>query len=364
MLTRAPGYLTDIFNTDVLITADQTTQTEAAFGQAKWPITERLSLDTGLRFTHESRSYVGGTTDTNPTGGSLLCYVTGNCPLPIPTPNPPGNYVLSFIGQTITNNNWSWNAALNYKPDRDTLIYAKISRGEKSGGFFNGITTNSFALAPYKPEELTDYEIGWNTQMFDRRLRLETSLFYYDYQDLQAQTFTNVGAVSLIKLGNIPHATVYGADLDATWRPVDGLTLRAGVGLLHTRLGAFATTVPIPAGNKLPDAPDVTFTGLARYEHPMFGDGYIGAIQVAPHYSGAVFKEALNTPYLAANAYWTVDARASLATADKGWEAAIWARNLTDTRYVAQATDDGLGFGYRIFNTPRTYGVSITHQFR
>ena len=37
--TNTPGFLTDLFNTDVLITADQKTQTGAIFGQADWPIT-------------------------------------------------------------------------------------------------------------------------------------------------------------------------------------------------------------------------------------------------------------------------------------------------------------------------------------
>jgi iron complex outermembrane receptor protein len=360
VVTRTPGYLTDLFNTDVLIKANQDTETAALFGQAKWPITDALSLDTGLRFTDEQRHYVGGTTDTNPNGASFLCYVAGDCG---PPPNP-GTYALSFEDATIHDDNWSWRAALDWKPTRDSLIYASISRGTKSGGFFNGITTTSAALAPYKPEQLTDYEVGANAQLFDRTLQIESSLFYYDYDDLQAQTFTNVGAVSLIKLGNIPHATIYGADLAATWTPIEGLTLRGGLGLLHSELGAFkvGTATTVRAGNKLPDAPDVSFNGLIRYEHPLF-DGLVAAAQLAPQYSSAVFKEALNTPYLSADAYWLFDARVSVSTADHAWEVAVWGKNITNTRYVTQATDDGLGMGYRVFNAPVTYGVSLSHQF-
>ena len=84
---------------------------------------------------------------------------------------------------------------------------------------------------------------------------------------------------------------------------------------------------------------------------------------MAPRYSGSVFKEALNTPYLSARSYWTYDARVAVA-ADSGWEVALWGRNLSNTRYVAQATDDGIGMGYRIFNAPRTYGVSVSARFR
>ena len=52
------------------------------------------------------------------------------------------------------------------------------------------------------------------------------------------------------------------------------------------------------------------------------------------------------------------DARAALS-GGHGWEIALWGKNLGDERYVAQATDDGLGMGYRVFNAPRTYGEPL-----
>jgi len=359
--TNTPGYLTDIFNTHVLITADQHTESKALFGQAEWTVIPRVRLVGGLRYTDEDRSYVGGTTDLNPFGFSFLCAAVQACAF-----GAPGTHVLSFQDASIHDSNWSWRAGVDYKPNDDSLIYGFVARGTKSGGFFNGVTTNSFALAPYRPEELTDYEIGAKTQVFDRRLQLEGSLFWYDYNDLQTQTFTNVGAVSLIKLGNVGKATVKGFDAQATWLPLRGLSLGAGLTLLDTELGEFQTAGPagpivVPKGNKLPNAPDVNFIGQARYEWEVAA-GWTASIQGNAHYSSKVFKEALNTPYLSADSYWIFDARAALASRD-GWEIAIWGKNLGDEQYVTQATDDGLGMGYRIFNAPRTYGVTITKRF-
>jgi iron complex outermembrane receptor protein len=198
---------------------------------------------------------------------------------------------------------------------------------------------------------------------------LDTSIFYYDYHDYQAQTFTSVGAVSLIKLANIHEATLYGADLALDWLPVEGLTLHGGLGLLHTRLGAFAYTAACPAcsniqpaGNKMPDAPDVSFTGLVRYEHPI-SEGLIGAIQFSAHYEDFNYKESLNIPYLSSPAAWVMDAQVSLATRDRGWEATVWIKNLANHLYPIQVTDDGDSIGYRMFNNPRTYGFTLTHHF-
>lgn len=359
--TLSPGYLPSLFNTTVLITADQKTTSGAVFGQADWTLTPKLKLVTGLRYTDEDRSYVGGTTDLNPFGLSFLCFAVGACAF-----GAPGTHVLSFEDAKIHDRNWSWRGGLDYKPSDDTLVYGTIARGTKSGGFFNGVSTNSFALAPYRPEQLTDYEAGVKTRLFDRTVQLEASVFWYDYQDLQTQTFTNVGAVSLIKLGNVGHATVKGLDADATWLPVKGLSLTAALGLLDTQLGSFTSAgaagpIVVPKGNKLPNAPDTSFNGQIRYEWPLAGD-WTASVQGGGHYSSKVFKEALNTPYLSAGAYWLLDARAAVASAN-GWELAAWGKNLGNEHYVTQATDDGLGMGYRVFNAPRTYGVTLTKRF-
>jgi iron complex outermembrane receptor protein len=361
VLTYSPGFLHDLFNTNVLITANQETKSKALFGQVDWALTPRLKLVTGLRYTDEDRSYVGGTTDLNSFGLSFLCFAVGACTLGSPGPHP-----LAVQNAKISDQNWSWRAGLNFKPSDDSLIYATIARGTKSGGFFNGVATTSFALAPYKPEELTDYEVGVKAQLFDRSVQVEASAFWYEYTDLQTQTFTSVGAVSLIKLGNVDKATVKGLDVQATWLPMRGLTLTGGLGLLDTELGSFQTAGPagpiaVAKGNKLPNAPDATVNAQARYEWAVSGD-WTAAVQGAAHYSSKVFKEALNTPVLSADSYWLFDARASIAS-PAGWEFAVWGKNLSNEHYVTQATDNGIGMGYRVFNAPRTYGISVTKRF-
>jgi len=344
-----PGYLQDFLGLDVLITADQVTHYGAAFGQVDWPLTDQLTLSSGLRLAYEGRTYVGGSS-----------WTIAGTSIPFPPLDTSEN-------GSLTNRSIDFHEVLDWKPDDDTLVYASISRGTKSGGFFDGITTQDAALAPYKPETLIDYEAGVKSVLFDRSLLFDGSAFYYDYRDLQTQIFTNVGAVSLIKLGNVQTANIYGLDLGLTWLPADGLSLRGGLGLLHTRLGSFpyATAngpTTEPAGNKLPNAPDVSFNGTARYEHSVFGD-YLGAIQFGGVYASDNYKEALNTPYLFTKANWVFDGATSIATSDNGWELAFWVKNIFNEAHVVQATNDGNTEGYRIFNAPRTYGLTLTHAF-
>src|SRR3546814_14144583 len=84
-------------------------------------------------------------------------------------------------------------------------MYATYSRGFKSGGFdfpaskINPLTGQPVAIL--RPEVLDMFEIGWKTALFDRRVRPNASLFYYDYKDLQvtraASDPTNGAVVNL-----------------------------------------------------------------------------------------------------------------------------------------------------------------------
>jgi iron complex outermembrane receptor protein len=233
----------------------------------------------------------------------------------------------------------------------------------KSGGFFSGITTTNTELEPFKPEELIAYEIGAKAELLDRTMLINASIFYYDYSDVQ--TFIRApGAIPVQKLGNVDEATVKGLDLDVMWLPTPGLTLRAGLGLLDTELGAFTTTAgDVPKGNKLPNAPDVSFSGSAKYAWSI--GGYDASIQAGGAYTDDVFKDANNDPVIAAQSHWLYDARATLAPADGPWEVAVWGENLSDERYVVQGLNVGsLGFGNRTYNAPRTYGVTLTWRWR
>ena len=321
------------------IDADQTTRSAAGFVNGKWHLLENVDLVTGLRYTWESRDYVGGT----------------DWAIEVPT-------VLedTFIDREITDTNWSWKGGLEWRPIEDSLVYASVSKGVKSGGFFSGVTNLQFQLEPYSPESLTAYEIGAKTQGL---LSVSGSLFYYDYSDVQ--TFMRSGGAAAQFIGNVGEARVWGGDVEATWLPLEGLTLQSGLGLLETELGAFVgpTGAAIPRGNELPNAPSTTFNVLGRYEFGVW-QTIQSALQLDAHYSASTFKEATNDRLLASDSYWLLNARVALFGEDRVWEIAGWGRNLTDELYVVQGLNVGTFFiGNRNYNAPRTYGVAVSYYF-
>ncbi|MDP3738888.1 MAG: TonB-dependent receptor [Hyphomonadaceae bacterium] len=353
---RTPGFLDDLFATEVVITADQETNSLGAFAQGEWALTDSLSLVTGIRYTDEEKDYAGGTRDLNPFGASML--INPLCP----SATQPCQ--LSFLDTSIDDQFWSWRGGLNWRVNDDTLLYASVSRGQKSGGFFSGITLATAQLLPYRSEELTAYEVGWKTYLPAYGLRAEAAAFHYEYSDLQTFIRVDLGPISVQALGNVPEAEVQGIDASLDWEPVDGLTLQAGLGLLNTELGSFSTVAgQIAAGNKLPNAADVTGNLRASYEWSLGGDLTM-SVQGGGQYSDAVFKDAINDPVIKGDAYWVYDARIAIGEAGGDWELALWGQNLSDEQYVTQGLNSGLGAGNRTYNAPRTFGVTLSKRFQ
>ncbi|WP_332768141.1 TonB-dependent receptor [Phenylobacterium sp.] len=352
-----PGFFEDLFNTRTMSVADQSTDSAAVFAHGEWKVSERLSVVTGLRYTWEEKSNRGGAVDLVELcpGSALTLAPCGAGPIP-----------LSFIDQKIDDTNWSWKLGLNLKADPLTLFYVSASQGVKSGGFFSGMTTATAQLIPYKPERLVALEAGWKRRVPDIGLQASASVFFYGYHDVQSFIRDTSGALPIQRLGNIDQADLYGADLDLTLRPpsLEGLTLQAGLGLLHTKLGSFAVTGGVvPSGNELPNAPALTFNGSAQYDIDL-SEAWSLSLQGGAHYSDEVFKDALNDPLLHQENYWTFDGRVALISTAHDLEITVWGKNLTDDQHLTQGINlAALGYGNRNYNAPRTYGVTLAKRW-
>ena len=88
----------------------------------------------------------------------------------------------------------TWTIGLDYEASDSMLLYGKVSRGYKAGAFN--------AIAPRKltaePEFVTSYELGAKTDFMigDVPARVNASLFYLDYEDIQRSAADNYGVGS------------------------------------------------------------------------------------------------------------------------------------------------------------------------
>src|SRR5262249_20200977 len=139
---------------------------------------------------------------------------------------------------------WSGDAGVDWTPAENLLVYGKVTRGFKSGGFFGGFAASRPETAPYKEETVWDYEIGVKSEWLDRTLQANAAGVYYDYADVQGfkQVVVDLNGVEInvTKLDNIGDATHKGAETSLTWLPtaVQGLSLTAGASWLDTEINS------------------------------------------------------------------------------------------------------------------------------
>ena len=326
---------------------DVETDAYAAFGELSYRFAPDWEATAGIRYSHDRRQFELAQTIQDPLG------MVG----------PPGTI------QIMQEDDKSWDAvtpelALTYIPSENELLYAKASRGFKSGGF-----NTSAAQPSFDPEFLWAYEIGYKAA---RRVGgINGSLFYYDYDDIQLLTLpvgAPVGAYPIVI--NAAKATVKGMDLDGWLKPTPRLTLSLGLTLLDARFDDFVaidpnnpTDDPDRSGDKLPQAPDVSLNLGARYSWPV--DGYGKATLSGEYrYQSAVYFNPANDPAVRQDAYGLVNASLVFESHGDPWYAELYGRNLTDELYAENIIrlDPLIGTIY-FWGAPRTFGLRVGYRW-
>jgi iron complex outermembrane receptor protein len=191
----------------------------AAFGDATWHITDALSFNGGVRYTHQQKNYTYERVNPPTIGGGDSVFF------------PPGfsNTVGQFSGGKT-----DYRANLEYRWNTDLMTYASVSTGFKGGGT-NPRPFNAAQVQPFGPESLTAYEVGAKSDWFDHTLRLNLSGFYNKYKDIQVvllscPQFGGPGPCAAPVNGG--DANVYGVELEAEYR-FGGLSIDGAVSRQH-----------------------------------------------------------------------------------------------------------------------------------
>ena len=260
----------------------------------------------------------------------------------------------------IKKNGWSGKIEVDYKPSRDMLIYASVSRGLKSPGFNNGIIANGLSPAkiPFRSETMLAYELGMKSTFADGRASANLAAFYYDYKDFQAVSFEGVG--SLISNRD---AKIYGLEAEFNAKPIDGLTLSLSGGYVHTKLFQVPNAGGIVADREMALALSWTVNGRIRYEVPI-GSNELG-FQLDANARDSFFVNPGNDTAAAVPKFAEVNGRIDLTGDGKRFNLALVGKNLLNDRFITSIfVLQGLG-GYRyiFYNKPRTFAVEATFNF-
>ena len=211
------------------------TTTYSAFSQAGYTFFDRLTLTGGLRYDRDKKEI---------------------------------NYNHKGVAPYDASETWeAWSPKfiVDYRWNPSMLTYASVAKGYKAGGFAGGYTAET---AGFDPQYVWSYEAGVKTDWLDRRLILNTAMFYTKANDLQVMRRDPI--TGLPDFRNAAKATIQGLEIEFLARPLQGLDIMASFGLLDTEFDDNKNIEENAdyTGNNVPLSPAYTASLAAHYRSP------------------------------------------------------------------------------------------------
>ncbi|MGB1799918.1 MAG: TonB-dependent receptor [Gammaproteobacteria bacterium] len=322
------------------------------YGQTDYAITPELSLITGLRISHEHRTFKSRTIDTDPFNLSLNIFPE----LPLSTDD------------QLNNTGVSWRIGIDWQFNNDALLYVNTSRGFKSGGWDGSPVITASALLPFAEEKVMTHELGFKSTWSDYGLRLNGAIFYTDYENIQAESTqfvtTGLGTIPDNRIINAGDARIIGMELQSTWlTPIQGLTFESDIALTHSEVTEFT---PGEDGNdftnnELPDTPKISLNAKATYNWDIHH--YLASASIDYQFRHKTFRDLNNSSELVTGSYGLLNARFDITSSDNNWSVGAYIHNITDKEYTTSNYFGGFGGVTQLYGLPRTYGVNFSINF-
>jgi len=257
---------------------------------------------------------------------------------------------------------WQPKLTLTRKHDRDALSYATVSTGFRSGGF-NAPGTGGSGLADvadFKPESLTNYELGHKTVLLGGRLVLNAATFYSRSKGFQYFEVNAANGAQIIR--NIDDVALKGLDLDFRYVVVKGLEFDGGLGYTSSIIKANSAD-PSSVGKHTPKNSPLKINLGAQYATPV-GGGVDASVRLDIEHRDLKYWHPDNVVVSPSLNLWGL--RAALSGGQGRWTLALVGKNLGNRQYYADvnaANYAGLPYSLGSRATPRTVGLEGKYRF-
>lgn len=332
---KVPGTESDIW----LTKQRRVDRDYAAFGEASFDITDKLTATAGGRYYKYNNSLIGFFGYNYPGYSDNTDYA---CIGPVTVAGSPCTNLGVASGDSVIpkrakKTGFIPKGNLTYKFNDDILVYTTYSRGFRPGGI-----NRRGSLPPYGPDKLNNYEIGWKTTIGP--IRFNGAVYQQNWKSVQLSI---LGANGLSQIQNAGDARVRGFEADIGYR-TGGLSLNSAISFNDSKLTfpfcnqisdskTCATpegnSILAPVGSRLPVTARFKGNAVARYEFPI--DTMDGHVQMAFNYIGkrrSDLRPAINDLVGNYPAYATLDL--SVGVKRDKWRAELFATNLFDRRGI------------------------------
>lgn len=239
-----------------------------------------------------------------------------------------------------------------------------MSQGSRPGGVNLPAPTSLCGVQPltYRPDSVTDYEIGEKTRLFGGALTINSDFYYIRWHSVQQYINPPCDFPYTVNGGT---ATSYGPEIEVIARLGHGFTLSANGSTTNATL----TSVPanlqgqLTVGQRILNIPRGTASASLSYRRALFSD-----YDLVARVSGDYVGDSVDVAYAKATlpSYTLMKARIGIEN-DK-WSISLFGDNLTDTRAILSINNTSFGWldpavTRASTNQPRTIGVDIDRKF-
>ncbi|WP_233997291.1 TonB-dependent receptor [Porphyrobacter sp. HT-58-2] len=277
----------------------------------------------------------------------------------------------------------TWNLMGRYEFSPEASVYARVATGYRSGGFNASDPLSTDGSVPnFDEEEVTSYELGVKTELFDRRLRLNVAGYHNIFEGLAVfqPTLTGQGTFQSV-VRNAGKVEYTGIEADFQAAVSNTFSFDGSIGYVDVKFKELLAGQPVVAADGVQNIaafarPAYTSPFTANFAanavFPLGSNGTELRARVGYTYEDGKysFNNTISSPFneqIRGDNVNLVDAQIVI---DKiplsGGEARImiWGKNLFDDNNLLRGIDFGpLGYAGGIFGLPRTFGVTFGFNY-
>ena len=281
----------------------------------------------------------------------------------------------STIRDSATFESTTPRAVLTWHPGDRTMIYASYSQGFRSG-VVQAPEVITVGFPPAAPDRLTNYEIGAKTDLLDRKLSVELSAYYIDWDDVQQSLAVPIGNTFYTGIVNGASASGFGADFSLVARPANGLSFGGNISVNNLELDQDVLSgglLLFHKGDRLNQSPRLTFGGFGAYDFDV-GGGYSANFSISANHTSRVSLRSLQNGvlYVSPSDRQFVGHASVAIRAPEHWELKLFVDNFTNEQGVtlSNAFPDPYSTTPRSFipawdgrPRPRTVGLQLDFRY-
>jgi iron complex outermembrane receptor protein len=328
---------------------DVDTQSYAAFFHTDYKITDLFTVTLGARYSKDEKKFIGGQADLdgftykisgcNPPSDEARLHLDPSIPpgvtcqqaLGFPVPGQPLRYFPAGENSQ-TFNLFTPTIGGQFQITDDVMAYASWKKGFKSGGWTTRLSQpiQAGTQAEFDPEISKTTEVGLKTELLDKRLLVNSAIFYTKYDGIQLQVQQGASPVSQ----NAGDATIKGIEVEMQGILGGGFSFNFAGGYLDAKYTFINPDTLIAPDADLPKTPKYKFTIGPNYDFQLSnGAGMRFAVDYTR--TAELFNDSLNTPELRRPATNALGASIHYSAPSDAYEIILGGTNLTNDRWLS-----------------------------